>query len=83
METIVFLIKAAGAILWLGSAFLIVIMAFNDDILWGLLCLVGLGFPPFQLFYIATHFDDTKYVFLSYLTGASLLIIAKAFAPAG
>ncbi|MBW7939671.1 MAG: hypothetical protein H3C63_12950 [Candidatus Omnitrophica bacterium] len=83
MELLFFLIKAAGTILWLGSAVLIVIMAFHDDILWGLVCVFGLGIPPILLIYIISHFEDTKYLFLAYLAGASLLIIGNATPPVG
>ena len=69
-----YLFQALGTILVLGSWLLIVIIAFNDDFLWGMLCLV---IPPVVLLYIFAHFEDTKYFVYSFLIGGAFMKISN------
>jgi hypothetical protein len=68
------IILFVGVLIQLVSWVLILIMAFNDEFLWGLLSLV---IPPVAIIYVIVHMEETKYILLTFLCGASLSIIGK------
>ena len=74
MFIIGYLLLIAGALLVLGSWILIIVIAFADELLWGLLCLI---IPPVVLLYILTHFDETKIFAFAFLLGGALMKLGK------
>jgi hypothetical protein len=63
---------ALGWLLQFAAGIWLLVIAFQDSALHGLLCLCV---PFYSLFYLITHFDDTKNVLFLWLIGFGLLIM--------
>ena len=68
LTVIGYLVAAAGGI-W------IIVIAFQDSIVWGLGCLFV---PCVQLIYAITHWEDTKVPFLINIGGCVLVALGTA-----
>ena len=60
-----YIVMAVGGI-W------ILVLAFQDSVLWGILCLCV---PLASLVFVATHFEDTKKPFFIWLAGLPIYIL--------
>jgi hypothetical protein len=65
------LVLLLGAAVGLVTLVLLVIKAFQTDVLWGIACLVCW---PVTLLFVILHWPETKNVFLVQLIGAALIV---------
>jgi hypothetical protein len=66
------ILSIVGAVLCVIGALWVAILAFQTSVLWGLGCL----FIPFvSLFYVFTHWDESKTPFLTAVVGAILIFV--------
>jgi hypothetical protein len=63
---------AVGWLLMLGGSLWLLIIAFQDEVMHGLLCLCV---PFYSLFYLITHFDETKNTLFLWLIGFGILMM--------
>ena len=62
-----------GALIALYGTIIFLITAFRESVLWGIGCLVV---PLVNLFFLITHWEDTKTPFLIQLAGGALMLLS-------
>jgi hypothetical protein len=74
------LVLGLGCLLALVGTIWIVVIAFQDSALSGVLCFC---FWPYRLYYAITHFDETKYPFIIDIVGEVMILVANFSGGAG
>src|ERR1700741_4850151 len=72
------LLLATGAIIAIVGGIMVLIEAFRESFLWGIGSLL---LWPVQLYFVATHWAQTKKGFLMALAGVGLIILGAVAAP--
>ena len=62
-----------GALVFLYGGIIFLITAFRESVLWGIGCLLV---PLVNVFFLITHWEDTKTPFLIQLAGGVVMILA-------
>ena len=66
------ILSIVGAVLCIIGGLWLIVLAFQESILWGLACL----FLPFvSILFVVTHWAEAKGAFLTSLAGAALIIV--------
>lgn len=69
-----------GVLVVLAGWLMVLMAAFNDNVLWGLIILL---FPIAGLIFILTHWEETKSAFLTYIGGLGLVFVGAILMKVG
>ena len=74
MAIVAMMLYAIGSVIAIVGGIWIVVIAFQDSVLWGLLCLF---IPCVALYYVITHWEKTKKPFLIEVVGGVICAVGS------
>ena len=80
MQGLSTILLAVGGVIIIVGYIMLLIAAFREGVLWGLLCFC---FTPIQLVFLIVHWQVAKKPFLIQLLGYALCFVAYLIAPDG
>ena len=80
MQTAGMILNVVGLIVGLGGGIWLLVVAFQENVGWGLACML---IPCAALYFVFTHWDEAKMPFLIQLGGGALIGISSVLIGGG